>query len=55
MARYGLGVMKTPSAAAQAIFFQTLGWVFQLFAVWTAMRAFHIHEGLPAAGARARC
>jgi uncharacterized membrane protein YbhN (UPF0104 family) len=50
MGRYGLGVMKTPWAAGQAVFFQTLGWGFQLFAVWTAMRAFHIYEGLPAAG-----
>ena len=50
MARYGLGVMKTPWAAAKAVFFQTLGWTFQLFAVWMAMRAFHIYEGLPAAG-----
>jgi len=50
MARYGLAVMKTPWAAAQAVFFQTLGWGFQLLAVWTAMRAFHIYEGLPAAG-----
>ena len=50
MGRYGLAVMKTPWAAAQAIFFQTLGWVFQIFAVWTTMRAFHIYEGLPAAG-----
>jgi uncharacterized membrane protein YbhN (UPF0104 family) len=50
MCRFGLGVMKTPWAAGQAVFFQTLGWGFQLFAVWTAMRAFHIYEGLPAAG-----
>jgi len=50
MARQGLGVMKTPLAAFEAILFQLLGWVCQLFAVWTAMRAFDIHEGLPAAG-----
>jgi len=50
LARYGLGVMRQPSAAALAIFFQMLGWLFQLFAVWTAMRAFNIHESLPAAG-----
>jgi len=49
MARYGLAVMKTPWAAAKAVFFQTVGWTFQLFAVWTAMRAFDIHEGIPAA------
>ena len=50
LARYGLGVMRRPSAAAVAIFFQMLGWICQLFAVWTAMRAFNIHESLPAAG-----
>jgi len=50
MARYGLAVMKTPYAATKAVFFQSLGWTFQLLAVWTAMRAFHIYEGLPAAG-----
>jgi uncharacterized protein (TIRG00374 family) len=48
--RYGLGVMREPAAAALALFFQMLGWTFQLAAVWTAMRAFGIHEGLPAAG-----
>jgi uncharacterized protein (TIRG00374 family) len=48
--RYGLGVMREPAAAALALFFQILGWTFQLFAVWTAMRAFGIHEALPAAG-----
>jgi uncharacterized protein (TIRG00374 family) len=48
--RYGLGVMREPAAAAVAMFFQMLGWTFQLVAVWTAMRAFGIHEGLPAAG-----
>ena len=36
--------------AALAIFFQILGWTFQLLAVWTAMRAFDIHAPLPAAG-----
>ena len=50
MARHGLSVMKTPLAAAQAVFFQSAGWLCQLFAVWAAMRAFHIHEGLAAAG-----
>jgi uncharacterized membrane protein YbhN (UPF0104 family) len=30
--------------------FQILGWVCQLLAVYTAMRAFHIHSPLPAAG-----
>jgi len=50
MARYGLGVMHKPLAAAEAVFFQSVGWLCQLFAVWTAMRAFHIHESLAAAG-----
>lgn len=50
MARTGLGVMHEPLAAAVAILFQILGWTCQLFAVYTAMRAFDIHEPLPAAG-----
>jgi hypothetical protein len=50
MGRHGLGVMRSPGAAALAIFFQILGWTFQLLAVWTAMRAFDIHAPLPAAG-----
>ncbi len=50
MARQGLGVMHAPFHAALACFFQCLGWVCQFFAVYTAMRAFHIHAPLPAAG-----
>ena len=50
LARYGLGVMRRPAAAALALLFQLLGWTCQLFAVYTAMRAFGIHEALPAAG-----
>jgi uncharacterized protein (TIRG00374 family) len=50
MARQGLGVMRSPVGAAGAIFFQILGWVCQLLAVYTAMRAFDIHSPLPAAG-----
>jgi uncharacterized protein (TIRG00374 family) len=50
LARYGLGVMRRPPAAALACFFQVLGWTCQLFAVYTAMRAFGIHRPLPAAG-----
>jgi uncharacterized protein (TIRG00374 family) len=49
MARQGLAVMRTPLGATLAILFQISGWVFQLFAVWTAMRAFDIHAPLPAA------
>jgi uncharacterized membrane protein YbhN (UPF0104 family) len=50
LARIGLGVMRRPAAAALALLFQLLGWTCQLFAVYTAMRAFGIHERLPAAG-----
>ena len=50
LARYGLGVMRRPAAAALALLFQLLGWTCQLFAVYTTMRAFGIHEPLPAAG-----
>jgi len=50
LARHGLGVMREPGQAALACFFQLLGWTCQLFAVWTAMRAFHIHKPVPAAG-----
>jgi uncharacterized protein (TIRG00374 family) len=50
LARYGLGVMRRPGAAALALLFQLLGWTCQLFAVYTAMRAFGIHEALHAAG-----
>ena len=49
MVRRGLAVMKEPVAAAAAIFFQCLGWLMQLFAVWAAMRAFEIDAPLPAA------
>ena len=50
LARHGLGVMRRPGAAVLACFFQIAGWAYQLLAVWTTMRAFGIHEGLPAAG-----
>ena len=50
MARHGLGVLRRPGPAALAILCQCVGWTCQLFAVWTAMRAFHIYEPLPAAG-----
>jgi uncharacterized membrane protein YbhN (UPF0104 family) len=33
-----------------AAFFQCLGWFCQFLAVYTAMRAFHVHAPLPAAG-----
>jgi glycosyltransferase 2 family protein len=50
MGRAGLGVMRSPLGAAGAIFFQIGGWTCQIFAVYTAMRAFDIHSPLPAAG-----
>ena len=49
LARQGLDVMNEPLAALLAIFLQCLGWFFQLLAVYLAMRAFGIHEPLPAA------
>ena len=49
MARYGLGVLHAPGPAALAVFFQCCGWLFQLLAVYTAMRAFDIHAPMPAA------
>jgi glycosyltransferase 2 family protein len=50
MARQGLGVMRSPVGMALAVSFQIAGWACQLLAVWAAMRAFHIHAPLPAAG-----
>jgi len=49
--RQGLGVLRTPRAAATAIALQTLAWVLQLLAVWVAMRAFHFSLPIIAAGA----
>jgi uncharacterized membrane protein YbhN (UPF0104 family) len=49
MARFGLGVLHSPWPAFVAAFFQCLGWVCQLLAVYSAMLAFHIHAPLPAA------
>jgi glycosyltransferase 2 family protein len=48
--REGLAVMRSPLAAARAASFQFAGWTCQLFAVWAAMRAFHIYHHLAAAG-----
>lgn len=48
--RDGLAIMRSPAAAATAAAFQSGGWVCQLFAVWSAMHAFHIHLPLAAAG-----
>ena len=49
MARHGLAVLHAPGPAALAIFFQCCGWLFQLLAVYTTMRAFDIHAPMPAA------
>ncbi len=49
-ARIGLAVMRRPVAAATATAFQSLGWFFQLLAVYAAMHAFRIYEPLVAAG-----
>jgi len=48
--RQGLTIMRRPVPALKAASFQFLGWTCQLFAVYVAMRAFHIHEPLAAAG-----
>lgn len=48
-ARQGLGVMRSPFAAVVAILFQSLGWFFQLIAVWATMQAFEIDAPLDAA------
>jgi uncharacterized protein (TIRG00374 family) len=48
--REGLAILRTPRAAAVAVTFQYLGWLCQLFAVWAAMRAFHIYQPLSVAG-----
>jgi len=50
MGRHGLGVMRAGWPAVRAISFQCVGWLFQLLAVFTAMRAFDIHAPMPAAG-----
>ena len=50
MARQGLSVMRSPLGAATAVLFQCLGWTSQLFAVWAATAAFHLHVPIAAAG-----
>ena len=49
MARQGLAVLRSPVPAVLAILLQCVGWLFQLLAVYVAMRAFDIHAPLPAA------
>ena len=48
--RIGLAVMRAPLPAATAAAYQSLGWLCQLLAVWTAMRAFNIHQPIAVAG-----
>ncbi len=50
MARQGLAVLRAPLAAAAAIFFQTVGWLLQLLAVWVVTEAFGMDVPLHAAG-----
>ena len=50
MARHGLGVLHAPLPAAIAALLQCVGWVCQLLAVYTTMRAFQIDEPLSTAG-----
>jgi uncharacterized protein (TIRG00374 family) len=49
MARQGLAVMRAPVPAAAAVFFQTVGWMLQLLAVWAVTEAFDMNVPLPAA------
>jgi glycosyltransferase 2 family protein len=48
--REGLAIMRRPLPALKAASFQFMGWTCQLFAVWSAMRAFQIDKPLAAAG-----
>ena len=48
LARHGLTVLRRP-AALPALFLQVLGWTAQIFAVWTAFKAFSIEASIPAA------
>jgi glycosyltransferase 2 family protein len=50
MARQGLAVLHAPLPAAAALFFQTLGWATQFFAVYAALRGFQIDEPVIVAG-----
>ncbi|HEY7195625.1 MAG TPA: lysylphosphatidylglycerol synthase transmembrane domain-containing protein [Gaiellaceae bacterium] len=49
LARHGLEVLKRPGPALAALSFQLLGWTFQLFAVWAALKAFRIDAPISAA------
>ena len=49
LARRGLAVLHRPAPAIIALAFQLLGWTAQLFAVYTAFKAFRIEAPIPAA------
>jgi glycosyltransferase 2 family protein len=49
MAQRGLHVLRKPRAAALAALLQTSGWIVQLFAVWSMMKAFGIDAPISAA------
>ena len=50
MAQRGLHVLRKPKAAVLAAVLQTTGWLVQLFAVWSMMKAFGIDAPFSAAG-----
>ncbi|MGH3034745.1 MAG: lysylphosphatidylglycerol synthase transmembrane domain-containing protein [Gaiellaceae bacterium] len=49
MGRHGLAVLRRPAPAVEALAFQLVGWVAQLFAVYTAFIAFRIDASIEAA------
>jgi uncharacterized membrane protein YbhN (UPF0104 family) len=49
MAQRGLNVLREPRAAAVAALLQTSGWLIQLLAVWSMMKAFGIDAPISAA------
>jgi uncharacterized membrane protein YbhN (UPF0104 family) len=49
MAQRGLNVLREPRAAAVAALLQTTGWLIQLLAVWSMMKAFGIDAPISAA------
>lgn len=49
LARRGLTVLRRPRPALEALFFQTVGWVAQLLAVYTVFLAFSIEVSIPEA------
>ena len=49
MARQGLTVLRRPGPAFRALFYQLVGWIAQLFAVYTSFLAFGINPSVEAA------